>query len=418
LTDWAGDRLVRSLGWYGLAELVVRVSRLVTTVLLARILLPIDFGIAAIALTAYELMRVLVSNGIGQMVIRARAEDLDATCLAAQRAVRYVTALLIGLHIIVGALMAWWFARPELFAMISLLGGAYLVMPFGDVRLFLILRANRMRTVAGITAAQVITDNALTAILALSGLGAWAVVLPKLLTAPVWLIGVRRAQTWIPDTGTKPLPWHSLLVFSGPVLASEMLATLRGQADKLLVGALLGVEALGIYYFAYNAGIGLSLSLTGALSASLYPHLADASAHTDELISRFKLALRTSVAPIAAVIALQAAATIVYVPIVFGERWAFAVPLVAILCISALTKPLYDAANILLRVSGRPKTELVGAALFTVLQLGLFALALSHGLHNGAIALAASALASHIAFALFAQHQVMTRHVEPREVLA
>ena len=85
-----GDRLTRNIGWYGLAEAIVRVSRLVTTILLARLLLPADFGIAAIALTASELIRVLASNGIGQTIIRAREDELAAVCATAQRAVRLI----------------------------------------------------------------------------------------------------------------------------------------------------------------------------------------------------------------------------------------------------------------------------------------------------------------------------------------
>ena len=73
--------------------------------------------------------------------------------------------------------------------------------------------------------------------------------------------------------------------FAGPLLVSEVLATIRNQCDKLIVGAMLGIEALGIYYFAYNAGLGLSLSLTNALNASLYPHLAEVADRPTEMIA-------------------------------------------------------------------------------------------------------------------------------------
>ncbi len=404
---WADGRLVRNLGWYGLAEIVVRLSRLVTTVLLARVLLPDQFGIAAIALTAYELIRVLTSTGVGQMIIRASVEQLAETCAAAQRVIRLVTAALILLHLAVGVGLAHWFQRPELFGMVAALGLAYLVMPFGDVRYFLILRDNRLKAIAGITAAQVIADNALTATLALAGFGAWAVVLPKLLTAPIWLIGVLRAQASVPTTAGQPaLALSNVLAFSGPLLASEILAALRGQADKLLVGAFLGVEALGIYYFAFNAGVGLSLSLTTALGASLYPHLAEVAHNRNALLTRYDKAIRSGVAPIAAMIALQAVLAVLYVPLVFGERWRSAVPLVALLCLSALARPLYDASVQLLRASGRTRLELGGALVFTALQLAIFALALRFGLTSGVMALTLTSLLGHGLFALWARRRL------------
>ncbi len=402
-----GDRLTRNIGWYGLAEAIVRVSRLVTTILLARLLLPADFGIAAIALTASELIRVLASNGIGQTIIRAREDELAAVCATAQRAVRLVTAAIIVLHVAVGIVLAYAYARPELVIMTTLLGCAFLVMPLGDVRYFLVMRAQRMRAIAAVTASQVIADNALTAIFALSGFGAWAIVLPKLLTAPIWLAGVRRvappAPAYIGDTR----PLASMFSFAGPLLVSEVLAVVRGQGDKLIVGAMLGIEALGIYYFAYNAGLGLSLSLTNALSTSLYPHLAEVAHQRDELVARFDKALRKSVAVIAGLIALQAAATFLYVPLVFSQKWAFATPLVALLCLSAVAKPLGDAAVQLLRAAGRTVDEAKAAAIFTGLQLGALALALTSSLTAGIIALTTVALTFQVAFALWARHRVM-----------
>lgn len=409
----SGDRLARNIGWYGLAEVVVRLSRLVTTVLLARLLLPEDFGIAAIALTASELIRVLASNGIGQTIIRARDEELDVVCATAQRAIRLVTAAIIALHVAAGAVLAYAYARPELAAMTALLGLAFLVMPFGDVRYFLVMRAQRMRAIAGVTAAQVIADNALTALLALSGLGAWAVVLPKLLTAPIWLAGVRRAHPEAPPLAADARPISSMLDYAGPLLASEVLAVVRGHGDKLIVGAMLGIEALGVYYFAFNAGVGLSLSLTNALSTSLYPHLAEVAHRPAELAARFDKARRTTVLVIGGLIGLQAAATFLYVPLVFGERWAFATPLVALLCLSAVAKPLGDASVQLLRASGRTGDEAKAALLFTVLQLTMLAAALTKSLTAGIVALVIVALSFQVGFALWARARVCGRAPSP-----
>lgn len=405
----AGDRLTRNIGWYGLAEAVVRVSRLVTTILLARLLLPVDFGIAAIALTASELIRVLASNGIGQTIIRAREDELATVCATAQRAIRLVTATIVALHVVVGTALAYAYARPDLVAMTTLLGCAFLVMPFGDVRYFLVMRAQRMRAIAAVTASQVIADNALTAILALCGLGAWAIVLPKLLTAPIWLWGVHKVAPQPPALAAEARPIASMFSFAGPLLVSEILAVVRGQGDKLIVGAMLGIEALGVYYFAFNAGLGLSLSLTNALSTSLYPHLAEVAHRPDELVGRFDKALRKSVAVIAGLIALQAIATFLYVPLVFGARWAFATPLVALLCLSAVAKPLGDASVQLLRAAGRTADEAKAAAVFTTLQLGALAVALTTSLTAGILALTAVAIAFQVAFALWARSRIAGR---------
>lgn len=401
--SWAQDKLLHNMGWYGVAEITARLSRLVTTVILARMLTPVDLGIAAMALACFELIRVLSNNGIGQMVMRVRPERLDAMCATAYWAGWIVCLSLALLQVVVGAGVAYVSGRPELLPMIACLAGVYLLMPQGLVQCSLLLRANRVRPFAAIVTVQLVLDNLLTAVLAIAGFGAWAVVLPKLLTAPLWLIGMRRAQSWRRNTAAGFMPMAEVWRFAGPVFGSELLNALRMNADKFLVGGIVGVEALGLYYFAFNAGIGFSLSLISALSASIYPHLAEVAAQPIEMLRRFQQALWRTVAPIGALIGCQALAAFVYVPWVFGQRWQSAVPLVAMLCASAITRPAFEASAQLLRAAGLPAFELTGSLVFSCLYLGLFAAFLPLGLTAGIAALAVSAFVLQALFAVWAR---------------
>jgi O-antigen/teichoic acid export membrane protein len=401
----ASQRLVQNFGWYMVGEVAVRLSRLITTIILARVLLPYDFGIAAIALTTFELIRVLANNGIGAMIVRATPETFAATCMAVTRISLAVALAMIALQITAGAVIAHVTARPDLFQMLAWLSLSYLAFPLTEVRYARIQRDNRLKALAGVMAAQVLLDNALTALLALAGYGAWAVVLPKLLTVPLYVVMIWRASPEPLPSGAAPLPLSAFAPFSLPLLGAEILAALRLNLDKVLVGALLGVEALGVYSFAFSAGLGISLALTAALTASLYPHLSEAQRTGASITDRFDAALKSMVLPVSLIIAVQAMAALIYVPIVFGERWAFAAPFVALICLSGLLRPLYDATCQLLRAQGQTRRELIGATAFTALLLGLFAVALLRDLPTALGVLAAASIGGHAAFALWARRR-------------
>ena len=66
------------------------------------------------------------------------------------------------------------------------------------------------------------------------------------------------------------------VVYGWAVLGVELVKVLRLQADKLVVGAMMGAETLGIYFMAFNAGLGLATSFTQAFSVVLFPHLCAA----------------------------------------------------------------------------------------------------------------------------------------------
>lgn len=412
----AGDRVLRNVGWLGLSDGIGRVSRIATTVILARTLSAADLGIAAIAITSFEIVRAFASSGIGQMVVRAPAEKLAATQAAAHRANWLLCGLLAMVQAIAGSVISLHMGRADLALLVGCLGGVFLLMPLGLMQCYCVMREERMHIIARISAAQLVTDNILTAGLALAGFGAWAVVLPKLLTAPIWVAGMRLAATWQRDPAVTPLPAIDLWRFTGPVLASEALAAARQNLDKVIVGSALGVEALGIYYFAYNAGLGLSQSLTNALSTSVYPALAALAHRPAELMQRFDRILVRNALPLSLLIALQAAAAYMLVPIVFGDRWAATAPLVAILCCSALTKPPSDAASQLLRAAGLASHELAAAVLLSVAYLGSFQALAAYGLDTAVTGVAAISVALQAGIAVWARWLVRRRqraHTSP-----
>lgn len=406
LATLLADRLVRNVGWYGLAEFANRLTRLITTVILARWLIPHDFGFAAIAMTTFEIVRVISHCGLSQAVARASVDELPALCATAYRASWLLAWTAVAIQVAAGAAIGGWTGRSDVFWMILCLALVYLTQPFGQVQAFLIARANRLHVVAGVGVAQVTLDNILTAILAISGFGAWAVVLPKLLTTPVWVAGMRSAQSWTRDRNAGFAPMGPVLRFAATVIGSELLVAARFNLDKVLVVTILGVEALGIYYTVFNAGIGFSLSLTSSLAATIYPHLAEVAGQPQALMSRYDEMMRRAVLPCAGVIALQAALALFYVPVVFGARWAPFAYLVALLCAGAITKPMYDSACQLLRVIGQPRVEFNASAALTIVSLSALAAALPFGLAPGIIVLAVTTALAQLAFALVARSRV------------
>jgi len=403
------DRVVRNLGWYGAGEAAARLSRLATTILLARSLGTVELGTAAIAITCFELMRVLTNGGIGQFVAHASAARLDAVCNTAYRAAFASCILTAIFQVAVAAGVGYALRRADIFLMIACLAGVYIIMIPGLVPAYLLVREGRIKAIAGVSTTQVVIDNILTAVFAGIGLGAWSIVLPKLLTAPVWLVGVRYNKSWRAEVTVDPAPMRELMQFALPVLGSEILAAVRLNLDNLIVWSLIGVDALGIYYFVFNAGIGFSLSLTSALSCSLYPELAAIASRPASMLKRFDDTVKKIALPICLVILVQAAACFGYVPLVFGGRWAFATPLVAILCFSAVSKPLFDSACQLLRAAKLPGLETVGASLFTFAALGTLAVSAPYGLETAVTVYAFALFALQATFFGWARREVGRR---------
>ncbi|KLI65133.1 hypothetical protein AAV99_01645 [Aurantiacibacter marinus] len=348
--------ILRGLVAYGLAEAGSRILRVFAIIVIARQVPPAQIGVAALALAVFEIVRVLANSGIGQRIIAASDAELPGICNAAHR-LFYIWCTGVALvQLIVAAIIWLAFAQGEIALMLVVLTGVYALMPGGLVRVFLLMRDGRLGTTARIGAAQTMLDHALSMALALAWPSAWAIVLPKLLTAPVWLILVRRARKWSPAPGVTPAPARQFMRFGAGVLGTELVVAARQQLDKVVIGALLGTEALGYYYFAFNAGVGITNSFIAALSIVLFPQLCsekDNSKRRQRLIQATILSLVLFVPIIAAQVLLAD----IYVPLLFGAQWTSVAPLVAILCLAGIPAIFGALCTAWLRATGQPERD-------------------------------------------------------------
>ena len=386
---FTSQKLTRNIVWLTAAELVSRFGRIIAAIILARQLDAVAFGIAAIALTIFEITRVFTENGIGAAVVRSDEANFRKTANTAHRLMWGVCLVLAAVQFLAGLIVEMILPGRQAGAMVAILGAVFLIMPFGVMHAYCLLRAERMKELAAISTAQVAADHILTAVLAICGFGAWAIVLPKLLTAPIWLIGMLRTRAWQQDLSAGFAPVAGMLKFSLPVLGSELMCAFRDQLDKFIVSFTLGVEALGIYYFAFNAGLGVSTALNRAFSNAVYPHLCAAA----DRISAYRQAIQNLGVPFSLLYVLQAGLALYYVPIVFGDNWASAAPLVAILCLGGPARLMIDAARMKARANGKSGLDFSISLGLSASILVPFAIFSSHGLFMvSAISVAAASV--------------------------
>ena len=365
----------RNLLAYCLSEVAAKASRLIVVVAVARTMDVAAIGVAAAALAASDILKALTENGVGQRIIAAPDADLDATCRTAQRLFWAWCLGLFTLQLAVGGVILAIGGDLGLFILIAILAGEYLFMPAGLVHCALAMRAGRMQQTAAIAGGQVVGANMLSALLAVVFPSPLALVLPRLLAAPIWLVAMRRLHPWAPTPGPRA-PLAPFVRYGWAVLGVEVVKALRLQADKLVIGLMLGAEMLGLYFMAFNAGLGLATSFSQALSVALFPHLCSAKDRTAAL----RQALMLSVALIAPVVVLQALAAPYYVPVLFGDGWDGIDDVVSILCLAAIPSVIWSAAAQWLRSNERPQAEFWVTVLLTAALIANTALLAPYGL--------------------------------------
>ncbi|MBT0956539.1 oligosaccharide flippase family protein [Alphaproteobacteria bacterium KMM 3653] len=396
-------RILHNLFAYGASEVAAKASRLLVVVAVARSLELSQIGIAAAALAAADILKSLTENGVGQKIIAARDEDLPQTCATAHRIFWVWCIGLFLLQSAVGFALYASGASLQVLLLILVLAGEYLFMPAGLVQTALAMRSGKLRQTAAISGAQIVAANMMSVVLAVIWPTALALILPRLLTAPFWLIAMRRLHPWTLDLSQGRAPLRPFISFGWAVLGVELVKALRLQADKLIVGTLMGAEALGLYFMAFNAGLGLANSFSTAFSTVLFPHLCASEDKPAALRQSILLALGL----IAPAVILQSLAAPYYVPVLFGDNWTGIEDIVSILCLVAIPTTLWSASAGWMRATGKAQQEfwatvMITAALMAntalMAPLGLMAVASGYAVVATLAMLAASLPALSLAF--------------------
>ncbi|MCA0872929.1 oligosaccharide flippase family protein [Seohaeicola saemankumensis] len=363
---------LRNLMAYSVSEVAAKSSRLLVVIAISRSMDVAQIGLAAAAMAAGDILKSLTENGVGQRIIAAQDRDLEATCVAARRIFWAWCLGLFAVQMLIAALVVLVLGNPLLGGLIALLAAEYLFMPAGLVQAALAMREGRLQQTAMIAGGQVVGANLMSALLVFAWPSALALVLPRLLAAPIWLVAMRRLRPWRKPDGVRPERLRPFVRYGAPVLGVEIVKALRLQADKLVVGLLLGAEVLGLYFMAFNAGLSLATSFSMAFSTVVFPHLCASPDRTAALRQSMVLA----VAVITPIVVLQALLAPVYVPMLFGPGWDGISTVVSILCLSAIPALIWSAAAGWFRANGQPQAELhVTVALAVALVLNIVLMA-------------------------------------------
>lgn len=332
----AGRPTVKSLGgvvmsgtlWLSGARVVRIVMIIVTLAILARLITPAQFGVAAAAGLAETFVLAIMDHWLGIALLRPK--ELPRRSIQNQLWASLTVALVLaGLTIAAAPLLERALGFPQLAAAMIALTPIYFAYAFIAASTALLHRRYRFRAVAIVTLLCRLFGYSLPAIaMALMGLGMWAIVWAQLisvsLTAAVLVVMARLPLGWPKDFGLRTLDFSGVRGGLYGVISS-----VQANIDTLAVAVVLGPAVTGLYSRAYNISVqakdpfvSLQMTVRQALAA-----IQDEPQRAQEGLIRV-LRLAGIGGFIVAAFAFSAAHPLTGV--LLGPRWMAAAPILAI----------------------------------------------------------------------------------------
>jgi O-antigen/teichoic acid export membrane protein len=347
--------LFKNAAWLISGEVLAKLSRIITIVVLAGALTPMSYGTAMLALAVHDVLRLLLRSGAGAQIIQCAPEDLVAYAKNGATIQWLICLSLALLQYLLADPIARFYDNPQLADLLKMMAACYVFYPWVSVRVFLLQRENRMGWYSLRNGACIVAENLSIAIFALMGADIMAVALGKLVFSLLWLLLFSFSPVKGYGLGFDAATFGKLARTSGQLFSSEFLRALRMHADTFIAGKLMAPELFGIYTFAKSAGIGLSQSICNAFNGALFPFMCRLQ-RQGTLFEQQTLIYRITVA-IGCVFVLQALLAPIYIPLIFDQKWHATIPVVSMLCLIALPTLIVDTYCSFQRANGAYLTE-------------------------------------------------------------
>lgn len=376
-------------------------------IVLARLLVPKDFGLMALAMIMVNAANYFTDMGMRPTVVQTK-EDIKKVAHYA-----FVIVMLTSTLFTVAAALA---AGP----VAELLGGGQELVPvLRWMSLYIVLdglwiipeallRRDLKFKQLGLASIPVELSSTLISIpLAIMGFGPWSLVVGQLLGQVIRIIILWAfARPWI---WLRPQRWELPIVkgmfrYGLPSMAGGMTKYFQNQIDTFIVGRNLGPATVGIYNKAFVLTTRLADMLTTSVFGNvLFPSYAKMQDEKPRLTRAYLLSTRMVILIIMPVALGLAITAPILVPVLLGPQWTPMIPLWQVFSLYGLTRPISTNAAPLFSAIGQPRRNLTAS--FVLLAVMIPALLLLIGPY-GAMGAATAVAAANVAAMLFNVFQV------------
>ncbi|MEL6614763.1 MAG: lipopolysaccharide biosynthesis protein [Bacteroidota bacterium] len=345
-------RTLSGVLWMSVDRLLLFGVAAVVTAVLARLLPPADFGVVGAALVAVEIVSQIVNAAVTPALVQ-RAEATRAHFSAAFWLSVGLSAVLYGAVWTASPLVAGFFEMP---ALLSILPALALLFVFDGVSAVARARQQRalaFREVVIIRAvADVVGLGAVSIGMALAGYGVWALVGGRLAQSVLRAVGFL-ARFPHPVRGARGSALRDIVRFGGGITLQGALNSLARQGDALIIGRLLGANALGLYNRSYKMMALPAGFLAESFNGVLFPVMAQVQDRRESLhnaLVRTTALLALLLLPLTGVASVLAQEVVL---VVLGPDWRGAIGALQILALGMFFRAGYKTGMAVLKARGR-----------------------------------------------------------------
>lgn len=332
-------KVASGIAWSFSEKVLTMVIQMVVSIIVARELMPEDFGVMAIMTFFTSVALAIVDSGFSQALIRKESpSDSD------YRTVLYfnlaMSVVLYGVLVAVAYPVAMLYDAPVIWTIAPVL---FLVLPINAlcvVQTVMFTREFRFALLSKVVFVASLVSGVVAVVMAVMGWGIWALVAQRLLMMGIKALAFWSIRRWRSDAPLSLASLRAMAPFSLRLLATDLIASVYNNVAQLFIGKIHNTSMLGYYSQAQKLKDLPVISTVQAVQGVTFPALSQIKDDDTKFSAgylRISEMLAFVVFPL--MLGMVAVAEDMFL-LLLGDKWMPTVPYFEILALSGLFYPL------------------------------------------------------------------------------
>ena len=343
------DQVATGVAWSIAEKVCSMLLQMVVSIVVARLLVPEDFGVMAILTFFTAVALVVVDSGFSQTLLRKESptnDDFKSVFLFNM----VISVVLYAVFVILSPLLAHYY---NLQIIIKITPVLFLLLPLnalGIIQNTKLSREFRFGTLSRINFTASLLSGAAAIAVAVCGGGVWALVAQRLTMMTTRSILLWWRGDWRGEGVFNSAAWRDMAPFSFRLMSTDIVAAVYNNVAQLFIGKVYSTNTLGYFNQAQKVKDLTVQSAVLSVQTVTYPALAKIKNDAEKFAESFRKVLMVNIfvmAPVA--VGLSAIAEPLF-RVLLGEKWLPTVPYFEVIALSGMFYPLAMVAYNVLKV--------------------------------------------------------------------
>jgi O-antigen/teichoic acid export membrane protein len=368
-----------SIKWSGFSQFGRQVLQIITTIILARLLVPEDFGLVGMAFIVIGFLNIFKDLGTSAAIIQK--VNITDTLLSSVFWLNILFGSLIFLTVyFFSPVISYFFNDKRIEPILRVLSASFLISSFCNVHQALLEKKLLFKKLAKIELIATLIGSTIGITLAFCGFKVWSLVFQSIATFLVTSILLVYVEKWKPLFMVNFSELKSLYKYSGFLTGFNVFNYFFRNADNFLIGKFLGPTNLGYYNLAYRIMLYPMQTITVVISRVMFPLYS-------QIINDFQR-LKTIYIKVAQAISLISFPLMIWLMLVskefiinvFGKNWEAANLIIIILAPVGMIQSIDATVGSIYQATGRTDLSFKWGLFSGLLSIVVFIVGLNWGI--------------------------------------